>query len=38
VARTLQIDSHPLKECLEGYHRSGVCHQLANKDRLTWVP
>ncbi len=38
VARTLQIDSHPLKECLEGYHRSGVCHQLANKDRLIWVP
>lgn len=38
VARTLQIDSHPLKECLEVYHRSGICHQLANKDRLTWVP
>lgn len=38
AARALQIDSHPLKECLEGYHRSGVCHQLANKDRLTWVP
>jgi hypothetical protein len=38
VARTLQIDSHPLRECLEGYHRSGVCHQLANSDRLTWVP
>jgi len=38
VARTLQIDSHPLKECLELYHRSGICHQLANEDRLTWVP
>jgi hypothetical protein len=38
AARSLQIDSHPLKECLEGYHRSGVCHQLANEDRLTWVP
>lgn len=38
VARTLQIDSHPLRECLELYHRSGICHQLANKDRLTWVP
>jgi hypothetical protein len=38
IARAIQIDSHPLKECLEGYHRSGVCHQLANKDRLTWVP
>lgn len=38
VARAIQIDSHPLKECLEGYHRSGVCHQLANTNRLTWVP
>lgn len=38
AARTIQIDSHPLKECLEGYHRSGVCHQLANIDRLKWVP
>ena len=38
AARSLQIDSHPLKECLEGYHRSGMCHQLANEDRLTWVP
>lgn len=38
AARALQIDSHPLKECLELYHRSGICHQLANEDRLTWVP
>ena len=38
VARSLQIDSHPLKECLEGYHRSGVCHQLANENRIEWVP
>jgi hypothetical protein len=38
AARNLQIDSHPLKECLEGYHRNGVCHQLANDDRLKWVP
>jgi hypothetical protein len=37
-ARLIQIDSHPLKECLEIYHRSGMCHQLANDDRLTWVP
>jgi hypothetical protein len=38
TARTLQIDSHPLKECLAGYHRSGICHQLANEDRIEWVP
>jgi hypothetical protein len=37
VARSLQIDSHPLKECLELYHRSGICHQLANDQRLEWV-
>jgi hypothetical protein len=37
-ARAIQVDSHPLKECLELYHRSGMCHQLANDDRLTWVP
>jgi hypothetical protein len=37
-ARAIQIDSHPLTECLEGYHRSGVCHQLANTDKLKWVP
>ena len=38
IARSLQIDSHPLKECLEGYHRSGICHQLANQNRIVWVP
>lgn len=38
MARIIQIDSHPLRECLEGYHRSGICHQLANDERLTWVP
>jgi hypothetical protein len=37
VARSLQIDSHPLKECLEPYHRSGICHQLANEQRLDWM-
>ena len=38
AARIIQIDSHPLKECLEIYHRSGICHQLANADRLKWLP
>jgi hypothetical protein len=37
-ARNLQIDSHPLKSCLQTNHRSGICHQLANNDLLTWVP
>jgi hypothetical protein len=37
-ARNLQIDSHPLKSCLQTNHRSGICHQLANNDKLTWVP
>lgn len=38
TARMIQIDSHPLKECLVGYHRSGICHQLANDGRVEWVP
>ena len=38
IARSLQIDSHPLRECLELYHRSGICHQLANDQRFDWVP
>ena len=38
AARNLQIDSHPLRECLVTNHRSGICHQLANDDRLRWVP
>jgi hypothetical protein len=36
-AYKIQIDSHPLKERLEPLDRAGICHQLANNDRLKWV-
>lgn len=36
-ARNLQITDHPLIQGLHGNHRCGVCHQLANDDRLIWV-
>jgi hypothetical protein len=36
-ARIIQISGHPLSDCLHTNDRSGICHQLANEDRLTWV-
>ena len=33
----IQIDSHPLKERLEPTDRAGICHQLANNNRLSWA-
>lgn len=33
----IQIDSHPLKERLELLDRAGICHQLANNNRLSWA-
>ena len=36
-ARLIQITGHPLSDCLHSNDRSGICHQLANDDRLTWV-
>ncbi|MCG6191367.1 restriction endonuclease [Maribellus maritimus] len=33
----IQIDSHPLKDRLELADRGGICHQLANNDRITWA-
>ena len=33
----IQIDSHPLKERLELVDRAGICHQLANNDRISWA-
>ncbi len=37
-ARQLQLTSHPLIHRLESNDRAGICHQLANNDRLRWVP
>jgi hypothetical protein len=36
-AYKIQIDSHPLKERLEPLDRAGICHQLANNNRLKWA-
>jgi hypothetical protein len=35
-AMVLQIDSHPLKDQMEPTDRAGICHQLANNERLKW--
>lgn len=38
VARTLQITSHTLIDCLMINDRGGICHQLANDDKsIVWV-
>ncbi|MEP7165203.1 MAG: ABC-three component system protein [Ferruginibacter sp.] len=33
----IQIDSHPLKERMDLPDRAGICHQLANSNRLKWT-
>lgn len=33
----LQIDSHPLKDRIEVLDRGGICHQLANDNKLSWA-
>jgi hypothetical protein len=36
-ANALQITNHPLVTRLEMRDRGGICHQLADKDRISWV-
>jgi hypothetical protein len=36
TARELQITSNALLTCLRPKDRDGICHQLANEDRLLW--
>lgn len=38
AARALQITGNVLVGVLHVEDRSGICHHLANEDRLTWVP
>lgn len=38
TARGLQITAHALIPRMAVRDRGGICHQLANDDRLTWVP
>lgn len=37
AARDLQITSNPLISCAKPQDRDGICHQLANEDRLRWT-
>jgi hypothetical protein len=37
-AATVSVGSNPLKSALRVQDQQGICHQLANKDRLLWVP
>ncbi|MCA9177687.1 MAG: hypothetical protein KDB14_24635 [Planctomycetales bacterium] len=37
TATCLVLGEHPLKPYLKVQSLSGICHQLANDDRLTWV-
>lgn len=37
AARELQITANPLISCVNPQDRDGICHQLANDDRLQWT-
>jgi hypothetical protein len=37
AARDLQLTSNPLLSCAKPKDRDGICHQLANEDRLQWL-
>ncbi|MGW8359271.1 ABC-three component system protein [Streptomyces wedmorensis] len=37
AARTMQLGSNVLLQVVDPDDRKGICHQLANDDRLTWV-
>lgn len=37
AARELQITANPLISCMKPKDRDGICHQLANEDRLQWA-
>jgi hypothetical protein len=37
AARDLQLTSNPLLSCSKPKDRDGICHQLANEDRLIWT-
>jgi hypothetical protein len=36
TARQLQLTANALISCANPADRAGICHQLANEDRLTW--
>lgn len=36
-AKVIAIDSHPLKDRMNPSDRAGICHQLANNERVKWT-
>jgi hypothetical protein len=38
AAHVVPLDAHVLYETVRIHHRHGICHQLANEDKLIWVP
>ena len=37
-ASQIAMTANPLAPATKAQDRQGICHQLANEDRLTWVP
>ncbi|MCN8086632.1 hypothetical protein MLL96_15355 [Escherichia coli] len=37
-ATIIAVTSNPLVSSFKTQDRQGICHQLANDDRLNWVP
>lgn len=38
AAAQIEIANHPLRSYLKPQSKQGICHQLANDDRIHWVP
>lgn len=36
AAQSMQLGAHPLEPHVNGKDREGMCHQMANEDRLNW--
>jgi hypothetical protein len=36
-AKLLPIEGHPLRDVVRPRDKAGICHQLANEDRITWI-
>ena len=37
MAQNVQVSSNPLSPCIRAHDRTGLCHHLANEDKLVWV-
>ena len=36
-AKLVPIEGHPLRDVIRPRDKAGICHQLANEDRITWI-